>query len=156
MRPAATTTEVNEQPTIVRSSTAPPSILVKRPSESDSIPSLSSQSVDTPSRQTPRDMDKTLLRRRVGRASAGAGAEDVAAAALDVPYPQEYFTSDGGNLKLSGVGVFSPAASQPPSPTATRHPLSMNGRGESLEGESVDEGFILSRRRPRRVVENGG
>ncbi|KAE9404061.1 hypothetical protein BT96DRAFT_814130, partial [Gymnopus androsaceus JB14] len=37
----------------------------------------------------------------------------------DVPLT-EYFTSEGNNLELSGVGVFSPATSQPASPTISR------------------------------------
>ncbi|KAJ7217854.1 hypothetical protein GGX14DRAFT_438600 [Mycena pura] len=37
--------------------------------------------------------------------------------------PPAYFTSEENSLKLSGVGVFSPAASRPPSPTLTRRTL---------------------------------
>ncbi|KAG7098739.1 hypothetical protein E1B28_000649 [Marasmius oreades] len=37
--------------------------------------------------------------------------------------PPEYFTSEGNNLKLSGFDVFSPAPSQPPSPTLSRQQL---------------------------------
>ncbi|KAJ6587113.1 hypothetical protein DFH09DRAFT_246174 [Mycena vulgaris] len=37
--------------------------------------------------------------------------------------PHAYFTSEENSLKLSGVGVFSPAASRPPSPTLTRRSL---------------------------------
>ncbi|KAI0789111.1 hypothetical protein C8Q75DRAFT_703073, partial [Abortiporus biennis] len=36
------------------------------------------------------------------------------------------FPGEGGNLKLSGVGVFSPAPSQPPSPTLSRKDLSLH------------------------------
>jgi hypothetical protein len=42
---------------------------------------------------------------------------------LESSQPDTYFTSEDNNLKLSGVGVFSPAASQPPSPTMTRRQL---------------------------------
>ncbi|KAJ7496088.1 hypothetical protein B0H11DRAFT_2227093 [Mycena galericulata] len=38
-------------------------------------------------------------------------------------HPRAYFTSEENSLKLSGVGVFSPAASRPPSPTITRRNL---------------------------------
>jgi hypothetical protein len=57
---------------------------------------------------------------------------------------------------LSGVGVFSPATSQPPSPTLTRRHLHQEGRGHGVvEGDwgSQDEGLAF-RRRTKQVAEN--
>ncbi|KAJ7079148.1 hypothetical protein B0H15DRAFT_859288 [Mycena belliarum] len=47
-------------------------------------------------------------------------------------HPHAYFTSEENSLKLSGVGVFSPAASRPPSPTITRRNLA-----EAPEDEGI-------------------
>ncbi|KAJ7594309.1 hypothetical protein C8J56DRAFT_926441 [Mycena floridula] len=44
-----------------------------------------------------------------------------------------HFTSESGNLKLSGVGVFSPASSRPASPTLSRRQLRQED-GEDSEG----------------------
>lgn len=37
--------------------------------------------------------------------------------------PSVFYAGEDNNLTLSGVGVFSPAASQPPSPTLSKHHL---------------------------------
>ncbi|KAJ6594108.1 hypothetical protein B0H19DRAFT_1093828 [Mycena capillaripes] len=55
-------------------------------------------------------------------------------------HPHAYFTSGENSLKLSGVGVFSPAASRPPSPTITRRHLFE----EKLT--DVDEGITFRKR----------
>ncbi|THV02418.1 hypothetical protein K435DRAFT_775608 [Dendrothele bispora CBS 962.96] len=60
--------------------------------------------------------------------------------------PLEYFTSEDNNLKLSGVGVFSPAPSQPPSPTISRRTLAMDGRFAMTELDAGDEGAHIRRR----------
>ncbi|KAK7005724.1 hypothetical protein R3P38DRAFT_3214669 [Favolaschia claudopus] len=59
-----------------------------------------------------------------------------------VSHPDAYFTSEESGLRLSGVGVFSPAASRPPSPTVTRKPL------PALDDKltDVDEGITVRRR----------
>ncbi|KAG6918528.1 hypothetical protein DXG01_013618 [Tephrocybe rancida] len=44
-------------------------------------------------------------------------------AALGASQPKAFYASEGENLKLSGVGVFSPATSRPPSPVLTRKTL---------------------------------
>jgi len=50
--------------------------------------------------------------------------------APDASIPHPFYASEEQDLKLSGVGVFSPAASRPPSPTITRKELSQdNGEG---------------------------
>lgn len=41
----------------------------------------------------------------------------------DTSHPHAYFTTEESNLKLSGAAVFSPANSQPPSPTVSRRQL---------------------------------
>jgi hypothetical protein len=51
-------------------------------------------------------------------------------------HPRAYFTSDVNSLKLSGVGVFSPAASRPPSPTITRRNLAEEKLPDADEGIS--------------------
>ncbi|KAJ6500117.1 hypothetical protein C8R47DRAFT_1040519 [Mycena vitilis] len=56
-------------------------------------------------------------------------------------HPHAYFTSGEHSLKLSGVGVFSPAASRPPSPTITRKQL----LEEKLT--DVDEGITFRKKR---------
>jgi hypothetical protein len=59
---------------------------------------------------------------------------------LESSHPHAYFTSGENSLKLSGVGVFSPAASRPPSPTITRRHLFE----EKLT--DVDEGITFRKR----------
>ncbi|KAK7472726.1 hypothetical protein VKT23_000836 [Stygiomarasmius scandens] len=59
--------------------------------------------------------------------------------------PLEYFTSEENNLKLSGVGVFSPASSQPPSPTISRRSLALDGRFAMTELDE-NEGVHIRRR----------
>ena len=49
--------------------------------------------------------------------------------------PSLFYVGEGSGLALSGVGVFSPAASQPPSPTLSRQSLAGSlheGTGEQL------------------------
>ncbi|KAJ7747288.1 hypothetical protein B0H16DRAFT_1851341 [Mycena metata] len=58
-------------------------------------------------------------------------------------HPHAYFTSEENSLKLSGVGVFSPAASRPPSPTITRRGLP----DEWLRMTDVDEGITFRKKR---------
>ncbi|GLB37577.1 hypothetical protein LshimejAT787_0406280 [Lyophyllum shimeji] len=53
--------------------------------------------------------------------------------ALGASQPRAFYASDGDNLKLSGVGVFSPATSRPPSPVMTRKKLSEEARTSGLE-----------------------
>jgi hypothetical protein len=58
-----------------------------------------------------------------------------------------YFTSEASNLKLSGVGVFSPAPSQPPSPTLSRRRL--HPELESLTPMSIlndDDGLTFRKK----------
>ncbi|ESK96554.1 hypothetical protein Moror_6774 [Moniliophthora roreri MCA 2997] len=62
--------------------------------------------------------------------------------------PQEYFTSEENNLKLSGFGVFSPATSQPPSPTITRRQMQTDDRIFSLHQDQQFNDDFQFRRRP--------
>jgi len=71
--------------------------------------------------------------------------------------PQAFFAGEEG-LQLSGVGVFSPAASQPPSPVLSR--LKLAGQDPILPEhicgdieETQDEGIVL-RRRTQRMQDN--
>ncbi|KAF8894021.1 hypothetical protein BD779DRAFT_1504780 [Infundibulicybe gibba] len=57
--------------------------------------------------------------------------------------PPAFFVSEDNNLKLSGVGVFSPATSQPPSPTISRR---------TLAHTDLDDGSLI-RQRLRQVSE---
>ncbi|KAJ7045783.1 hypothetical protein C8F04DRAFT_1066155 [Mycena alexandri] len=57
-------------------------------------------------------------------------------------HPHAYFTSEENSLKLSGVGVFSPAASRPPSPTITR-----KGLPDEWRMTDVDEGITFRKKR---------
>jgi hypothetical protein len=60
------------------------------------------------------------------------------------PSQHVFYADDSeNNLKLSGVGVFSPAASQPPSPVISRQQLNVEV-GDLLKEE--DEGVHLRRR----------
>jgi hypothetical protein len=75
---------------------------------------------------------------------------------LDVSQPHVYFASEENNFKLSGVGVFSPATSQPPSPTLTRRHLHQEGKshgGSEGDWSILDDGPAL-RKRSKRVAEN--
>ncbi|KAJ7346885.1 hypothetical protein DFH08DRAFT_1080835 [Mycena albidolilacea] len=60
-------------------------------------------------------------------------------------HPDAYFTHGENSLRLSGVGVFSPAASRPPSPTITRKHLPFPD--EKLT--DVDEGITFRKRAPK-------
>ncbi|KAK7053442.1 hypothetical protein VNI00_004068 [Paramarasmius palmivorus] len=60
--------------------------------------------------------------------------------------PPEYFTSEENNLKLSGFGVFSPATSQPPSPTITRRQMQPDDRIFSLHEEQLHDDSQIRRR----------
>ncbi|KAJ3852168.1 hypothetical protein EV368DRAFT_41651 [Lentinula lateritia] len=60
----------------------------------------------------------------------------------------EYFTSEDNNLELSGVGVFSPATSRPPSPTISRRKLEPEIHSTlSLHEFEIDDGSVHFRRR---------
>ncbi|KAF7376372.1 hypothetical protein MSAN_00052700 [Mycena sanguinolenta] len=63
-----------------------------------------------------------------------------------VSHPDAYFAHEENSLKLSGVGVFSPAASRPPSPTITRKHLPLFD--EKLT--DVDEGITFRKRATRK------
>jgi len=60
---------------------------------------------------------------------------------LGISQPQPFYASEENNLKLSGVGVFSPAASRPPSPTNRR-----DLPGGRNFGKGLDEGSQLRQR----------
>lgn len=61
---------------------------------------------------------------------------------LGISQPQTFYASEDNNLKLSGVGVFSPAASLPASPTLSRGSLQ-----EGINfGREMDEGLQLRQR----------
>ncbi|KAJ7072132.1 hypothetical protein C8F01DRAFT_973856 [Mycena amicta] len=51
--------------------------------------------------------------------------------------PDAYFTAEPNSLKLAGVGVFSPAASRPPSPTITRKALPPEDKRIDVEEEGI-------------------
>ncbi|KAF8236549.1 hypothetical protein L208DRAFT_1357331 [Tricholoma matsutake] len=57
---------------------------------------------------------------------------------LGVSQPFTFFASEDHNLKLSGVGVFSPATSRPPSPTISRKSLFLESRGSGQEDERLN------------------
>ncbi|KAJ4477012.1 hypothetical protein C8J55DRAFT_95508 [Lentinula edodes] len=60
----------------------------------------------------------------------------------------EYFTSEDNNLELSGVGVFSPATSRPPSPTTSRRKLEPEIHSTlSLHEFEIDDGSAHFRKR---------
>ncbi|KAF8070603.1 hypothetical protein FPV67DRAFT_1448315 [Lyophyllum atratum] len=58
---------------------------------------------------------------------------------LGASQPHAFYASDGDNLKLSGVGVFSPATSRPPSPIMTRKTLHCEEGKAS--GQEHDDGL---------------
>ncbi|KAJ4483248.1 hypothetical protein J3R30DRAFT_3655623 [Lentinula aciculospora] len=62
----------------------------------------------------------------------------------------EYFTSGDHNLELSGVGVFSPATSRPPSPTISRRKLEPEFQDKTSQHDfEIDDGSVHFRRRNR-------
>lgn len=68
--------------------------------------------------------------------------------AHDKHRPQAFFTGEE-DLQLAGVGVFSPAASQPPSPELARIKLTMFDGLESVKKISEERDGALLRQRPR-------
>ncbi|RDB25128.1 hypothetical protein Hypma_007744 [Hypsizygus marmoreus] len=69
---------------------------------------------------------------------------------IGVSQPHTFYASEDNNLKLSGVGVFSPAASRPASPVLSRRNLQPEeGRGT---GQETDEGL---RQRVRQGDDDG-
>ncbi|KAG5654388.1 hypothetical protein H0H81_003212 [Sphagnurus paluster] len=56
---------------------------------------------------------------------------------LETAQPQAFYASEGDSLKLSGVGVFSPAASRPPSPVMTRRSLMPEGEEGNGNGNGL-------------------
>lgn len=67
---------------------------------------------------------------------------------LNVSEPSAFYAGEDAHLKLSGVGVFSPATSQPPSPTLSRRNVFSGGRGftEDVSSSMSDDGLALRRR----------
>ncbi|KAF5380480.1 hypothetical protein D9615_004558 [Tricholomella constricta] len=63
---------------------------------------------------------------------------------LGASQPQAFYASESDNLKLSGVGVFSPAASRPPSPVMTRKTLQPEG-GKAPEQEQEQQDGLRQR-----------
>ncbi|KAL0956414.1 hypothetical protein HGRIS_002562 [Hohenbuehelia grisea] len=75
---------------------------------------------------------------------------------LDVSTPHAYFASEEENsLRLSGVGVFSPATSQPPSPTLTRRRLPPEFRMTSADEATKEDEGLSFRPRARRAGSEG-
>lgn len=109
----------------------PPSILIGGSSSPNSESTLSdSDSFTDPSLC---NRLRSPLSDSISEANGGSGAS------------QHVFYADDSenNLKLSGVGVFSPEASQPPSPTITRRQLNVEVK-DSLKEE--DEEVHIRRR----------
>lgn len=67
----------------------------------------------------------------------------------NVSQPRTFYASDEGELKLSGIDVFSPAASQPPSPTLSRSQLRFSSKegAESTGLSAQDETGLIMRRK---------
>ncbi|KAJ7091191.1 hypothetical protein C8R44DRAFT_891591 [Mycena epipterygia] len=101
------------------------------------IPLVQIYEAGTPSSATESDQD-TLLDR--SQSNFGSSATLPPLSIFTPSHPRAYFTSEENSLKLSGVGVFSPAASRPPSPTITRRNLVE----EKLS--DVDEGITFRKR----------
>jgi len=85
----------------------------------------------------PHEIRQPPLDTSLGGSKLGAPADDnVVALAVSSPEnesntPVFYAGGDDqSNLQLSGVGVFSPAESTPPSPTITRNQLQLDGKDE--------------------------
>lgn len=76
--------------------------------------------------------------------SDSGGSTPVPETSSDVPL-KEYFVSD---LELSGVGVFSPATSRPPSPSVSRRVLEPEVTSTLfLRDTDLDDGDVHLRRR---------
>ncbi|KAH9949604.1 hypothetical protein B0H21DRAFT_102710 [Amylocystis lapponica] len=76
-----------------------------------------------------------------------ASAPDPDTLPLTTP-PPIYFrnpTEEEGNLRLSGVGTFSPAPSQPPSPTLSRRELSQHRPYPDVRHQGADSGAATPR-----------
>jgi len=105
--------------------------LIQVSSQSDSPLSESDHDSGSPTEQRQQPGDFT---------PASSTAQDpLSPSYLGASHPQAFYASEGENLKLSGVGVFSPATSRPPSPVLIRRSLQpesvwISGRQEQDDG----------------------
>ncbi|KAF8200657.1 hypothetical protein BJ912DRAFT_1054166 [Pholiota molesta] len=97
---------------------------------SHATPTIRVHGVGTPSSEsTFSDSDHdSFLDSSIRRRSRGSLVDDAAPAgeARRPSQPSLFYVGEDNSLKLSGVGVFSPAGSQPSSPTLSRHNLPNN------------------------------
>ncbi|KAF9482173.1 hypothetical protein BDN70DRAFT_991388 [Pholiota conissans] len=101
-----------------------------------STPVIHVEGVNTPSSDSAfSDSDRdSILDSSLRHRSRSSLADSTITSLSEMRRPSEpslFYVGDN-SLKLSGVGVLSPAASQPPSPTISRHNLALNNTTEHL------------------------
>jgi len=109
----------------------------------DSIPSIHIQ----PASSVPPDSPLSLNGQKTNPFGAHTDTSSYSSS------PSDFFASSDTSLKLSGVGVFSPATSSPPSPTLSRKSLAFTESSRSTSNshleEDADDGGIHIRRRKK-------
>ncbi|KAF9010543.1 hypothetical protein BDQ17DRAFT_1387777 [Cyathus striatus] len=99
---------------------------------------------------SPKSKSDSFSVQNMSRNDISSSALDESIESLNVSGPLGFYaTGSEGNLKLSGVGVFSPAASAPPSPTASRY-NSLAELGE-LENEAEGAERSILRHRTQKI-----
>ncbi|PPQ68428.1 hypothetical protein CVT24_004849 [Panaeolus cyanescens] len=81
--------------------------------------------VDAPDSLSGDSLDSSWISDGFGSGSGSTSTGQLSALS-EATKPDVFYAEEDNNLKLSGVGVFSPAASQPPSPTISRHHLPLD------------------------------
>ncbi|KAF7321691.1 hypothetical protein MKEN_00690500 [Mycena kentingensis (nom. inval.)] len=139
-----TSASTSDRQTIHSASVAVPSVQVDEPHSPSSATSSASSSV--PKRAQRSELTLNTLESLPPLNISGEGAAPA--------QPDAYFTSEPNSLKLSGVGLFSPAASRPPSPTITRKSLPPEDRlsVSMLEQEDGEDGIVFVRKRTGRTL----
>ncbi|KAJ7268731.1 hypothetical protein B0H12DRAFT_1045252 [Mycena haematopus] len=102
-----------------------PLVRVQRASATPSSDSLSTSLLASTDSETLLDPDECLRQASI-KSSNSDILPRLEISTTPVSHPDVYFSHEENSLRLSGVGVFSPAASRPPSPTITRKHLAFH------------------------------
>lgn len=112
----------------------------------EKVPVIHVSGESTPSSETYTDSDRESVTDHI------RAQREAASNLLDASEPRAYYASDSDGLKLAGADVFSPAVSEPSSPTIPRKSPFEGEKIQDDSGERLGEGL---RYRPLRTGEAG-